>query len=162
MAFAPLVVVTVGGSRFEFFAEKVFELYLKHTRGCSSGAGRDGCGASRGPCADLELAFAMLGRMLGRPVTHSGVASAFLKALGLPELAKRLGHLSSRRRLVAHPDAALVQHLEDAIRGLDQDCVRDQVLAFSRKLPLAKPSNAQGSAGGHCTTTDRESCDDHG
>ena len=90
MAFTPLVVVTVDGWRFEFFAEKVFDLYFKRARGGSFGAGRGGSVALFGPCVYLELVFAMLGNLLGRPVSHYGVASGFLKALGLPDLAKRL------------------------------------------------------------------------
>ena len=63
-------------------------------------------------------------------IRRPGLGSSLLKSLSLGDFAKRFSHLTSRRKLAAHPDVALLQELELAVISMDPKEVASRTARF--------------------------------
>ena len=137
---APLAALAMGRRRLLLFTSEALALVLEHAHPGEEEASPPGGSLASSPCAELELAFHDLSEHAGIPVSRAGQAVALLRDLGLADLGKRFGRLSSRRRGAAHPDAPFLADLRRSLDGLDSGFVASTAAAF---LEAGRPVQRQ-------------------
>jgi len=141
-----LAALTRGTTTLEVFTEPALALLLARWPHAEASRGSD-------PCEDLERNYEVLTGVAGRPISRPGPGAALLRCLGLTEFAKRFSHLTSRRRLAAHPDSCLLQQLRSKLESLDPAVREEGVFKFLAKGPAGSAGWAAPPTGSPGTST---------